>query len=404
MDSNGPLYFNNPDELAEYVIERMGMDINVGMVLGLGKPNHIANSLFKKACENPGVNLKILTAISLEPPSWGSELERRFMQPLVERVWKGYVNLDYITAVRKNAVPPNIRVSEFFYKAGGFLSNIHMQQNYTSTNYTHASRDLKANGMNVVAQLLAKQEINGRTRYSASCNSDTSLDAFAEMKRMQKQGKRALNIGQINNNLPFMYGDAIVEPDMFDAILEGPEYHFGLFGAPRESVNTTDYIIGLHASTLIKDGGTLQIGIGSLGDAIAYGLKMRHTQNDLYNQALDAFRIKEKFGDIVNRVGGSDIFDKGLYGCTEMLVDGFLHLYNAGIMKRKVYDNVALQTLVNEEKIFVHQTVTPEIVDLLVEKCAIHSKLTCKDFDFMQEFGILRSDLTWENGLIRHLG
>lgn len=49
MDSNGPLYFNNPDELAEYVIERMGMDINVGMVLGLGKPNHIANSLFKKA-------------------------------------------------------------------------------------------------------------------------------------------------------------------------------------------------------------------------------------------------------------------------------------------------------------------------------------------------------------------
>ncbi len=400
MDGNGPVYFNDPDELAEFVIERMGMDINVGMVLGLGKPNHIANALFKKACENPAVNLKILTAISLEKPSWSSELERRFMQPLVERVWEGYVDLDYITAVRKNAVPSNVMVSEFFYKAGGFLGNSHMQQNYTSTNYTHACRDLRANGMNVVAQLLAKQETHGRTRYSASCNSDTSLDAFAAMKRMQTQGKRALNIGQINNNLPFMYGDAVIDPDVFDAVLEGPEYHFSLFGAPRESVNITDHVIGLHASTLIKDGGTLQIGIGSLGDAIAYGLKMRHTQNDLYNQALVAFEIQDNFGDIVSRVGGTTPFDKGLYGCTEMLVDGFLHLYNAGIMKRRVYDNVALQSLVNEEKIRVHQAVTPELVELLLERREIHSTLTGTDFDFMQEFGILRADLTWENGLI----
>ncbi|MFH2092155.1 MAG: acetyl-CoA hydrolase/transferase C-terminal domain-containing protein [Pseudomonadota bacterium] len=398
MDSKGPIYFNDPDALAEFVIDRMGMDINVGMVLGLGKPNHLANALFKKATRNPALNLKILTAISLELPSWSSELERRFMQPLVERVWEGYVNLDYITAVRKNALPPNVKVSEFFYKAGGFLNNEHMQQNYTSTNYTHACRDLKNNGMNVVAQLLAKKELNGRPMYSASCNSDTSLDAFAQMKQMQKQGKPALNIGQINNNLPFMYGDAVIEPKLLDAVLEGPEYHFGLFGAPRESVNTTDYIIGLHASTLIKDGGTLQIGIGSLGDAIAYGLKMRHQQNHLYHDALDAFDVNEKFGDIVSRVGGTDIFDKGLYGCTEMLVDGFLHLYEAGIMKRKVYDNVPLQTLVNEQKIEVNQKITPQILDLLLEKSAIHSKLTAKDFNFLKEYGIFRSDLDYKDG------
>jgi len=400
MDRNGPIYFNNSDDMADFVIERMGMDINVGMVLGLGKPNHIANSLFKKACENPAINLKILTAISLEKPSWSSELERRFMQPLVERIWKGYVDLDYIKAIRKKALPANIMVSEFFYKAGGFLGIEHMQQNYTSTNYTHACRDLKASGLNVVAQLVAKQKINGSTQYSASCNSDTSLDGFAEMKRMQKRGERALNIGQINNNLPFMYGDAVIDPKVFDAVLEGPEFHFGLFGAPRESVNATDHIIGLYASTLIKDGGTLQVGIGSLGDAIAYGLKMRHTENDLYNQALDAFAVKENFGNLLSRVGGTTPFDKGLYGCTEMLVDGFLHLYNAGIMKRKVYDDVALQTLVNEKKIEVHQKVTPEIVELLVEKDAIHSKLDRKDFDFLQKFGILRVDLTWENSLI----
>lgn len=401
MNNNGPAYFNNPDDLADFVIDKMGMDINVGMVLGLGKPNHIANSLFKKACENSAINLQILTAISLETPSWTSELERRFMQPLVERVWEGYVDLDYIKAVRKNQLPANIKVSEFFYKAGGFLGNTHMQQNYISTNYTHASRDLNANGMNVVGQLLAKQTVNGKTMYSASCNSDTSLDAFAEMKKMQNQGKRALNIGQINNNLPFMYGDALVEPEIFDAILEGPEYHFGLFGAPRESVNTTDYAIGLHASTLIKDGGTLQIGIGSLGDAIAYGLKMRHTQNDLYNEAVQAFGINDNFGDVVQKVGGTDRFNKGLYGCTEMLVDGFLHLYNAGIMKRKVYDSEPMQALVNEEKISVGQKVTPEVIEALLNKKAIHTRLIKKDFNFLQKFGVLRSDLKWDQGKIQ---
>lgn len=400
MSSNRPKYFNNPDEMAEFVIEYMGRDINLGMVLGMGKPNHLANAIFKKACENPDLNLKILTAISLETPSWSSELERRFMQPLVERVWKGYVNLDYITAVRKNKLPANIKVSEFFYKAGGFLSNVHMQQNYTSTNYTHACRDLKSNGMNVVAQLVAKQDIDGCPMYSASCNSDTSLDAFALMKKMQGQGKKALNIGQVNNNLPFMYGDAVIPPETFDAVLEGPEYEFGLFGAPRESVNITDYMIGLHASTLIKDGGTLQIGIGSLGDAIAYGLKMRHTQNDLYNDALNAFGIKDKFGTVINKVGGTQVFDKGLYGCTEMLVDGFLHLYKAGIMKRKVYDSLPLQSLVSEDKIKVNQKVAPEIVDLLIEKYAIHSKFTAKDFHFLKDYQILKSDLEYKDGQI----
>ena len=156
--TNGPSYFTDPDKLAEFVLERMGNTINLGMVLGMGKPNHIANALFKKAVENPDIRLQILTAISLEPPTWSTELERRFMKPLVERVWEGYVNLDYITALRKNRLPDNIQVSEFFYKAGAFLNSVHMQKNYISTNYTHASRDVNANGMNVAAQLLAEVE------------------------------------------------------------------------------------------------------------------------------------------------------------------------------------------------------------------------------------------------------
>ncbi|OQY08166.1 MAG: hypothetical protein B6I22_01485 [Desulfobacteraceae bacterium 4572_123] len=400
MKNKRPVYFDDSDALANYVIDTVGKNITLGMCLGLGKPNHFVNSLFKRAKEDHGLHLHLLTALSLEPPTWSSELERRFMEPLVQRVWNGYVNLDYITAVRTKKLPPNVKVSEFFYKAGGFLNNAHMQHNYISTNYTHAARDIKANGMNVGGQLIAKRSINGRPMFSMSSNSDTALDAFNEIKRQREQGRKVMNVGQVNNNLPFMYGDAVVETDLFDAVLEGPDYHFTLFGAPREAVNATDYLIGLHASTLIKDGGTLQLGIGSLGDAIAYGMKLRHQRNTIYNNILNDFQIIDKFGDIINRVGGTATFEQGLYGCTEMLVDGFLHLHKAGIMKRKVYDNIPLQRLVTEEKIKIKQPVTPGIIELLVQQSAIHSKIGKRDFDFLQAYGILKSDLKYKNGEI----
>jgi acyl-CoA hydrolase len=256
--------------------------------------------------------------------------------------------------------------------------------------------------MNVGGQLVAKKELNGKTKFSMSCNSDTALDAFRTIDVLRKAGKKVVAVGQVNKHLPFMYGDAIVEPGIFDAVLEAPDLHFTLFGAPRESVNVVDYSIGLHASTLIKDGGTLQIGIGSLGDAIAYGMQIRHQQNAVYNKVLQDLEVNEKFGDVVHRVGGTAPFEEGIYGSTEMLVDAFLHLYKAGIMKRKVYDNIPLQRLVNEKKISVKQKVTPEILDMLMEQNAIHARLTAKDFDFLQEYGILKSGLTYADGKIKN--
>ena len=61
--------------------------------------------------------------------------------------------------------------------------------------------------------------------------------------------------------------------------------------------------------------------------------------------------VLDKFGDIIDRVGGTEPFDEGLYGSTEMFADGFRHLYNHGILKRAVYDDAALQRLVNAGKI-----------------------------------------------------
>ena len=62
-------------------------------------------------------------------------------------------------------------------------------------------------------------------------------------------------------------------------MLDSPATDFPLFAPPSEPITDTKYAIGLHAAGLVRDGGTLQIGIGQVGDALAQGLIVRHRDN-----------------------------------------------------------------------------------------------------------------------------
>jgi len=42
---------------------------------------------------------------------------------------------------------------------------------------------------------------------------------------------------------------------------------------------------------------------------------------------------------IIQKVGGEEPFEKGLYGCSEFIFDGFIRLMDSGIIKRRVYDH-----------------------------------------------------------------
>src|SRR5581483_8604132 len=122
-------------------------------------------------------------------------------------------------------------------------------------------------------------------------------------------------------------GEAMIDTKEFDAVLASPKTDFPLFAPPREPVALADYAAGLHAAALVPDGGTLQIGIGSLGDAVAQSLVLRHRDN-------------AAFAEAINALGGEPLhagpFNEGLYGCTEMFVEGLLDLFNAGVLKRDV--------------------------------------------------------------------
>jgi len=308
------------------LIERLGRDLRVGLPLGLGKPNRLVNALYRRAQADPALKLSLYTALTLEAPHIPSGLEGRLAGPIIRRLYDGYPALEYQRDLRAGRLPGNISVHEFFFTPASLLDCAPAQRAYLASNYTHVARDLMDRGANVILQLVAKEG----DRYSLSCNPDVTLDL---MDMVRAAGRPFVMVGQVHRDLPFMEGDAAVDEDYFDYLLEEPE-DFTLFATPRQAVSDVEHRIGMNASALVRDGGTLQIGIGALGDAVAHALRLRQVRNDVYRGALDEWGVTRVFGDEIERIGGILPFDDGLYGCSEMLVDGFLQLINAGVVKR----------------------------------------------------------------------
>jgi hypothetical protein len=329
-----PKIFADPDAIAEDIIRDVGTNLVVGLPLGLGKANHIVNALYARAAADRGINLTFFSALTLEKPRPSNLLERRFIAPVIDRLFGGYPDLAYADALHAGALPPNVQVIEFFFLAGKWLHVPFAQQHYISANYTHASSYLLARGLNVVTQLVAKRVVDGVTRYSLSCNTDTTLDVL----RARAQGAAAFKlIGEVNSELPFMPGAGDLPGEEFSAMLDAPGASFPLFAPPSEPITDTKYAIGLHSAGLVRDGGTLQIGIGQVGDALAQGLIVRHCDNAQFHAIMK--RLQPAAEPQLERHIGS--FEKGLYGVSEMLFDAFLGLIDAGILKREV-DGVVL--------------------------------------------------------------
>src|SRR3569832_154222 len=324
-----PQYHSSAGTVADAIIREVGPNIVLGLPLGLGKANHIANALFARAVADRSIKLTIFTALTLEKPKASNELERRFMEPVVERLFGDWPELAYARALRSGNLPDYIEGNEFFFLAGRWLSVAQAQQSYISANYTHACRYLIERGVNVIAQLVAKRTGAGETRYSLSCNTATTLD----MLTAQAQGRaKFLLAAQVNSHLPFMPGDGDLPASAFAHVLDDPSADHALFAPPKEPVNLTEYAIGLHAARLVPDGGTLQIGIGEEADAAVHALILRLRENAAFGEAVA--RLTGNAAPLAIEHRGP--FEQGLYGVSEMFVDGFLALLEAGILKREV--------------------------------------------------------------------
>lgn len=382
-----PREFTTVEECVDHAIAVVGPRIVLGAPLGLGKPNQLINAFFRRARSDSTIELTIYTALSLEIPKPGSDIEQRLLGPFIERHFGNYDELDYMRAIRTGTLPANVRIHEFYFRAGSMKRVASAQRNYISTNYTHVARDLVGRGVNVLVQLVAEKEVDGRRMLSLSCNTDVSLDL---LPMLEAAGRGFITIAQTHADLPFMYNRAMVEPGYFDCIVRNSNYDTTLFAPPNTPVAITDFAIGLRVSTLIRDGGTLQIGIGSLGDAIVYACRLRHEDNEAYGRILDHLGVD---AELVATIGGTGQFTEGLYGCSEMFVNGFLHLRQAGILKREVFDDAVLQKLVDAR--LIHTEVGANTLPVLIEQGAVSRILTAEDVEWLRRWGIFNAKVEY---------
>ena len=326
------------------VLARLPSHIHLGLPLGLGKANRFVNALYQRIRQLPERRLTIYTALSLGRPPLGEGLQRQFLEPFIERVFGDYIELDYLADLHHNSLPHNIHVEQFFMQPGSLLNSPSAQQDYVSSNYSHAARDINANGLNLVAQLIARDPQDAN-RLSLSCNPDITLDLLPMIAKRRAAGETILMLGHVHSDLPFMPGDAEMTADDFDLLIEEEE-RTTLFSTPNMPVSLQDHFIGLHASTLVRDGGTLQIGIGAMGDALVAALLARQADNAGYRALLDDLDISP-WHPLIEAEGGIVPFAQGLYGCSEMFVHGLMVLVDAGIVRRKVYPDAERQALAN---------------------------------------------------------
>lgn len=399
MAINSRERLNDTERCVDEVIRRVGKNITLGLPLGLGKPIRFLNALYQRAKDDPEINLHIFTALSLLAPAGSSSLEKRFMGPFSERLYGGIPDLQYARDVSNNRLPPNVQVSEFFFKAGSYLNNRSQQRHYVSTNYTHAVRDLMDLGVNVVAQMVSPGELHDAPgMVSLSCNPDLTLDLLPLLREREAAGTPVAIVGEINRQLPWFGRDAAVAEDQFDMVFEHQATEYPLFSAPQMAISPEDHLIGFYASALLKDGGTLQLGIGSLGAALVHSAILRHKNNDAWRAVFDYLKVAENF-PLAEKEGGTGPFEKGLYGCSEMMVDGFLYLMEAGIVRREVYDHADLQTLINNGEI--DEQISLATLDVLRREGLIDSPMRARDVAWLTRYGILRDAVEFKGGRLR---
>jgi len=388
--------FDDVGEIVEEALRRVGKRVVLALPLGIGKPNLIANEFFRRARGDASLDLTIFTALSLRKPTGTSDLEKAFIEPLAARVFGNYPELDYLQAVRTGAMPANARVIEFFFEPGALLNSPHAQSHYLSANYTHVTRELLARGVNVIAHVVARRMMGGITEISLGSNPDVTVDLIPELAKLRAAGHSIVMLGQVHREMPFMLGAANVGADAFDLLLDHSRYDYDLFAPPNPSLSTVDHAIGLHASSLVRDGGTLQIGIGELGDSIVYSLLLRHQQNEAWRQALDDAGT-ERGSALIDAVGGRAAFVSGLFGATEMFVDQMLDLYRAGVLRRRVYDYLPLQQV-----LALNGSSTRVDAALLESLLAAGAgpELDESDFAALKAAGVLRSETRFEDGHI----
>jgi acyl-CoA hydrolase len=394
--------FDDVGECVDAVLRKLGKRIVMATPLGMGKPIAFINELYRRVARDPSLDLTIVTALSLNRPFGRTDLDSRLIGPMAERIWGDYPDLDYIKAAREKRLPPNIRIREFFVQAGAWLNVATTQQEYLSSNYSHVVRDTIAMGVNLLAQSVSARGIGPREQISLSGNPDLSLDLLDHLEAESAKGVPVATVASINRRMPFMLGGAALTRPRFAFVLDHERYEHDPFCIPNAPIGDVEHALGLNAACLVRDGGTLQLGIGELGEAIVYALQLRQQRNDVYRHVMDLTGVSARFADTIDSIGGLGTLDRGIFANTEMFVDGFLELFRSGILSRRVYPHAQLQRLLDDDVV----TPTPDAEMLVALARAGVAFIDAKEFAALERCGLFAPGTTHDGryGLIAPSG
>jgi acyl-CoA hydrolase len=386
----------------DQILQRCGPVLRVAAPLGLGKPVALLNALYDRVRKDSSLHLTLYTALSLQQPTASPGLEARFLEPFLKRHYgQGFIDLAYAVDMRRGRLPDNVQVHEFYLQSGVFLHTDEVQRSYISQNYTHVARDLVKCDINLVLQQVAVRGDGEAMRVSLGSNPDVTLDLFDRMVAAGRPGP--LWVAVVHPDMPFMGGGAEVAASLFDLMLREQHPPPELFALPREAVDPIEYAIGLHASALVRDGGTLQIGIGALSDALVKSLMLRQRENERYRAMLAALDTEAHTHVLADELGGLEPLRTGLYGASEMVMDGFMHLRRAGILTRLAYDDLALERALAEGRIA--SPLGADAADALHAAGCLPDHVTARDVARLQRFGILPESARMQgDGLVLEKG
>ena len=105
MEARAPRQFDGVDDCVEAALTKVGRRVTLCTPIGAGKPVALVNAFYRRAAGDPRIELAILTGLTLARPQPASELERRLVGPITQKV---YGDAPEPEAVAKNAVRPAV--------------------------------------------------------------------------------------------------------------------------------------------------------------------------------------------------------------------------------------------------------------------------------------------------------
>lgn len=142
----------------------------------------------------------------------------------------------------------------------------------------------------------------------------------------------SVKIGEINDQLPFVYGSNLMHISEFDVIVEGEGRAPGETVIDADASNEKYRKIGGYLSELIEDGATIEIGIGRLNSAAMLYLDGVH----------DLGIHTEVFGDAM-----MDLIEKGVVTNRKKSINKGINICCQVVGSKKLYDFVSYNHSIN---------------------------------------------------------